>query len=778
MDVLSQRNSLKDATVPRSWQRGFWPLVTAHPAGYRCAKIFEGQRVSMISCATRLGRFTVQRSVAAWLALIALAMPAFSQTSSQTLAEQAGIAGRPHLSFYGTPGLIDMPSGYGMPDADFAFTASSFGPSSRVALAFQILPRVTGVFRYSRIEEPGDSRALFDRSFDIVYQAVRETQWRPAVAIGIRDFGGTEVLGAEYVAASKRLPGGFEVTAGLGWGRYASEGGFKNPLGVLASEFETRPGGGLGDSQGGELDFDDLFRGDAALFGGVAWRPNDKWTVLFEYSSDAYTRETGNDVLERSSSLNFGASYRVSPDFDLGLYYLYGSELGLRLSYVMNPKVPPAASGIEPGPQPVQLRPRRAAAPAAWSTNWSASETMKAALTQQVIAGLSPEGLALESLTLEPTEARVALRNQRFDQSAQAVGRAARALTRTLPASVETFHIVLIEQGMATTQVTLQRSDLEDLEFAPDNAWQSYVRADISDAAGHPNVRQSLVSPRLTFSASTYVEQSLFDPNEPVLFDFGVRGTLRYEPRPGFVLDVSARQPLYSNRDNTNRVSNSVLPFVRSEQDDFNRGGQPKLDRLTFSHYFRPGTDLYGRVTAGYLELAYAGVSGELLWKPTTSRLALGIEINAVHQREPGNAFELGSGVFDNDTVTGHASLYYNFDNGFTTQVDVGRYLAEDWGSTFTLTREFANGWQVGAFFTLTDVSSEDFGEGSFDKGIFFTIPTAWIGGQPSREDRTSIVRPILRDGGARVHVSNRLYEMVRQDSEPVLSDSWGRFWR
>ena len=217
---------------------------------------------------------------------------------------------------------------------------------------------------------------------------------------------------------------------------------------------------------------------------------------------------------------------------------------------------------------------------------------------------------------------------------------------------------------------------------------------------------------------------------------------------------------------------------MRSEQDDFNRGNGPKLDRLTVAHYFRPAKDFYGRVTAGYLELAYAGVSGEVLWKPAASRLALGVEINAVHQRDPGDPFGLGKGQFDYSTVTGHASAYYTLENGFYTQLDVGRYLAEDWGGTFTLAREFRNGWRVGGFFTLTDVSFDDFGEGSFDKGIFFTIPQSWFLGRPSVSDATNILRPVSRDGGARVTVADRLYDTVRGDSDPLLADNWGRFWR
>ena len=112
------------------------------------------------------------------------------------------------------------------------------------------------------------------------------------------------------------------------------------------------------------------------------------------------------------------------------------------------------------------------------------------------------------------------------------------------------------------------------------------------------------------------------------------------------------------------------------------------------------------------------------------------------------------------------------------TQLDVGRYLAGDFGATFALSREFDNGWRIGAFATLTDVSSEDFGEGSFDKGILLTIPIDWVTGQSSRTKLTQVLRPIWRDGGARLYVPGRLYETVRGLHATELDASWGRFWR
>ena len=99
-------------------------------------------------------------------------------------------------------------------------------------------------------------------------------------------------------------------------------------------------------------------------------------------------------------------------------------------------------------------------------------------------------------------------------------------------------------------------------------------------------------------------------------------------------------------------------------------------------------------------------------------------------------------------------------------------------GATLSLDREFDNGWKVGAFATLTDVSFDDFGEGSFDKGIRFTVPLSWLLGRPSRASYSSTIRPVTRDGGARLEVDGRLYDTVRDYDRDGLVAEWGRFWR
>ena len=213
---------------------------------------------------------------------------------------------------------------------------------------------------------------------------------------------------------------------------------------------------------------------------------------------------------------------------------------------------------------------------------------------------------------------------------------------------------------------------------------------------------------------------------------------------------------------------------VRTDSNKYREQGDPALERLTADYVFKLRPDVYGRVSVGYLETMFGGISTELLWKQADKNWGLGAEINHVKQRE----FSQGFGFQDYTTTTGFVSAYFGLPKGFEGQVNVGRYLAGDVGATFRVDRTFGNGWRVGAYATLTDVSAEDFGDGSFDKGIQLDIPLSWALGTPSKKVVSNKLATQARDGGARLNIENRLYGTIRDTHGTALSSAWGRFWR
>ena len=683
----------------------------------------------------------------------------------------AGMASAAHadgLSTYGTPGIIDMPSATVTKDGTLTWTTSHLGGGHlRNTIHFQIAPRLSGTFRYAILKNYENNEGdRFDRSFDLHYLFHEETQRMPALAVGLRDFGGSGIYGSEYLVASKQfLQGQLTLSAGLGWGRLASEGGFRNPLGVISDRFLTRPGKSYDISETGRVSFDKFFRGDAALFGGLEYQVNDRLRFSLEYSSDSYPLETARMEFEHHTPINLGLSYQASPRMTVDAVVIGGAQFGIGFSYLIDPRAPRMPGGAERAVP--ALIPRAEIAALGWAPGDVEASRGRLA------AAIAREGMTLESFVQDGATARIVLQNGSYRAHPEALGRAAREMANNLPTEIERFEITLATNGMPTSRSTFRRSDLHALEHAWDGSWQSFVRADIADAPDRLPADPGLY-PNLDWSLLPYFRSSLFDPDSPVRADFGLAASATYHLAPGLSLDAVIRQKAFGTLDQSTRPSNSILPHVRSDAPLYDKLSGPQVTQLTADYLFRPGANLYGRLSAGYLEPMFAGLSSEILWYPQGSRLALGADLNYVAQRDPSSRM----GLSDYRIATGHASAYYDFGNSYRGQIDVGRYLAGDWGSTVTLAREFDNGFKIGAFFTLTDVSFDDFGEGSFDKGITFSIPLTWISGEPSRRGFTQTIRPIQRDGGAQLSVAHRLYEEVRGANASELEHHWGKFWR
>jgi len=678
------------------------------------------------------------------------------------------------VSSYGTPGALETPTAEMFEDGTLAFTAGGLDNTLRTTMTFQMLPWVHGSFRYSVIEDfdGQGSRNRYDRSFDIHFLLREESRTAPAVMLGLRDFGGTGIYASEYLVATKTIRDRFKVTGGVGWGRLAGRGRIENPLGVFADRFKTRPGLGVGGaSPTGQLDFGSWFRGDMAFFGSAAWAYNDRLTLLAEYSPDLYTRERSTIGFEAKSPLNLGVQYRFRNGTQLTASYLYGSTLGLSYTYFIDPRrsVAPGGQGASPPP----LLPVDQVALASW--NLPGDSTAPARRQRVLAQQLQREGVRLVHLQQQDETLRVGIENTTYGKAAQAIGRTARVLANTQPPQVRRFEIALVANGVPLSTVTVARADLYELEHDPDGAWRSFARAEVSDSI--PLLEGQVTRqayPNFSYRLGPYFQASFFDPDAPLRFEGGAGIGLDYTVRPGLSFSTALRQPLIGNLDTTTRQSNSVIQRVRSDWARYAADSDLRVEHLTAEYIWRPGTDLYARTTFGYLEPMYGGLSAELLWYPVDSRLALGAELNYVRQRD----FDVLFGFQDYSVATGHVSAYYDLPGDYHAQIDVGRYLAGDLGATFSLDREFNNGFKVGAFFTLTDVSFDDFGEGSFDKGIKLEIPLSWLTGRPSRNKLGQVIRPVLRDGGARLNMRNRLYGVAREARSQQLAKGWGRFLR
>tara|TARA_B100000902_G_scaffold390944_1_gene440759 strand:- start:297 stop:1316 length:1020 start_codon:yes stop_codon:yes gene_type:complete len=329
--------------------------------------------------------------------------------------------------------------------------------------------------------------------------------------------------------------------------------------------------------------------------------------------------------------------------------------------------------------------------------------------------------------------------------------------------------------------VSLDRNEIDLIIDAPNSELLTSKISKIGDAEkGIKNAEEfkNLVGKNFSWSISPYYRLHLFDPDKPFYYDIGPELGFSYKLKPGFYLNANFQDSLLSTFDQIHRGPKGTLPKVRSDSRNYLNVGKTRINDLTLSSYYKFPYNIYGRTTIGYLETMYAGLSSELLFSQYKTNYALGMEINYLKARgyDQRLTFRELSGL---SRLNGHLSGYW--DTGYynyLAQLDYGKYLAGDKGGTITLTRNFPNGWKVGGFFTLTDATFAEFGEGSFDKGIFFSIPFNSVTPIETIDAIEEKIKPIQGDGGARVDVTGRLYEMLHPYKKNTIETTWSSIWR
>ena len=685
---------------------------------------------------------------------------------------------RPIHSQFGGVGLLKTRTARMAPDSTLASSISWNDQQQRYGLTFQAAPWLETTFGYSGFER-ATGNDTFDRQFDIKIKLWDESLYVPQVAVGVQDFLGTGLFSGEYVVASKRV-GPLDLSFGVGWGVLGSRGDAPNPLAQVLPGFRNR--NDTSDGLGGQVNFNFFGGKDVGFFGGISYQtPLEGLQLIAEYDGD-----NNATVQDRNDNpLNVGFVYNVSPGIQLTGSYLGLEDINLQATFsavtgepIRDEPVgtpPPLFFVRENVPAPDGGRDRLVAPVAPPVFTPIASDDPKFGETLQT--ELKRLGLDLLSVQVGSEAVRVRITNNRYRSTAKAVGRVARVLSRFAPANTETFQIVVVVRSLEIAELKLGRSLLEASarEIGHSVAAPSLGFAYIvpgSEPIDGP-IQNFDTYPKYDWSIGPDFRYSAFDPDDPLRGEIRAEAQGSIEFMPGLSVTGAISREVIGNLDNATRPSNSRLPKVRSNGNRYNEETDVGIFRLAGEYLFSPAPNVYGKISAGLLEQMFGGIGGELLYRPPNSRFAFGGELYYAKQRDFDTLFSFQ----DYDVVTGHASVYYDTPYAhWNVALHAGRYLAGDLGATLELSRRFPNGWEVGAFATLTDVPFSKFGEGSFDKGITLDIPLDWGLARDTKSSAKLRLRPLQRDGGQRLNPGSRLFGITREGSQAEISPQWNTF--
>ena len=687
-----------------------------------------------------------------WPVTQTLAQPRQPQTARE---DWTGLQGPrfdpvPSASNWGVVGLMQTPTARMRPAGSFALNYHQTSPYSMINVMLQPLDGLEAGFRYTdisnRLYGPADlsgSQSLKDKSFEIKARLWNESAWLPAMAAGVRDLGGTGLFGSEYLVASKRW-GRLDFSMGMAWGYLGSRRNLANPFSVISPRFDQRQND-VG--SGGTVSTQSFFRGRTALFGGVEYQTPWGPVLKAEYDSNNYQHEPSANTQAQKTPLNLGLVYRLAPGLDVsvgrerGTTWSVGFTLYTDLSRLAIPKLTDT-----PAP-PVALQGPSAA------PHWPKTGQDIQALTQWQVQQIQRRD---NTLILDLTESDSAYHAPRIDK-AMAV------LQRDAPADIT--HIELRHRALG---------DVLTVDHIDRSAWLQPFAQPARTSTPAPAVTHSyppahsLVpgSTLLTHTPKPYsltpgihLNQSIGGPDAFVLYQLNLKLNGQLALPADVQLSGSLNAGLLNNYDRFKYTAPSDLPRVRTYMREYLTESRITLPNLYLSRVQRLSTDWTSAVYAGYLESMFAGVGGEMLYRQPGSRWAAGLDINQVKQRDFAQNFSFR----DYKAKTGHASLYWQTPwQDVNMALSVGQYLAQDRGMTLTMSRTFDNGVTMGAFATKTNVSAAQFGEGSFNKGVFWSIPFDALMTSSSRQTAYFNWTPLTRDGGAMLNRPVQLMNATR----------------
>ncbi len=202
-----------------------------------------------------------------------------------------------------------------------------------------------------------------------------------------------------------------------------------------------------------------------------------------------------------------------------------------------------------------------------------------------------------------------------------------------------------------------------------------------------------------------------------------------------------------------------------------------RMNNLQMTWMDHLGDNWYSQAYGGYLEMMFGGVGGEVLYRPQGSNWAVGVDANYVVQRDPDSQFGFFTEEVQFDpltnrnyrvqtgAITGHATVYYQpqweWLPNTLFKVSAGQYLTEDKGITVDFSKQFDSGVIAGAFVAKTNLSAEEFGEGSYNKGFYISIPFDIMTVKPSTNRATISWLPLSRDGGQMLNRKYQLYSVT-----------------
>ncbi|MAZ46386.1 MAG: hypothetical protein CMM98_02265 [Rickettsiales bacterium] len=613
---------------------------------------------------------------------------------------------------HGSIGLINIPTARFYDESSFGLTIYDGNPDQKITMSSFPFDWLEASFFYTNIQDkpyciyefdPVCNQDYKDKGFNFKLRLKEEGIW-PAIAIGINDIAGTGYYSSEYIVGSYGI-NKTDFHFGLGWGQLnGSKENFKNPLGKINNSFYERPK--TFEDRGGQFQPSRYFSGETVSpFLGVTHAINEKFLLKLEYDTTVTPGEVG--YKEATQDFSFGFDFNLTKNFTIGISNERGNSTSIRFIYKNNPKI---------------SKPRYE------YKDSNHKETDSSYV--RFIRNLSENGIGVNKILEGSDQLGVQIsqfRHPNLDVIDEIIKRASYDAGLDMP----------VKANLTIADLKARTEFDESFEQNSKLIYQRQAKKKFKTNT-RLEVRPFLASREEFFKGALMIEN-----------------ISEYSFLDNFFFSSNIKYSLADNFDDLKYPPVDTYPAqVRSDIKDYliNYDEGIIIGRAQFDYYLSPKKNHHAMLTAGILEEMFNGIGFEYLYFKQDSNYAIGFEVFEVKKRD----YEMRFGSLDYKNITSHLNFYYrNYGRiPFDAKISYGEYLAGDEGITIDLSRSFENGTKFGIFASFTDVSTDQFGEGSFDKGIYFNIPVfgnlinySW--------------RPLTKDPGAKLNRKNTLHDLL-----------------
>lgn len=624
---------------------------------------------------------------------------------------------------HGQLGYINTPSAFNNPESSINLSLVRDTPDRKYNLTISPFNWLDATIFYTDVTNKsyGNNfkQSYKDKGFNLKLNIINEHRYFPNLAIGFNDLAGTGLYGSEYIVLSDKT-GALDFSLGIGWGEFAGGIVLKNPLTSFDQDFEQRSN--ITKGRGGRVDFNNFFSGDeASIFGAIGYNLDSKTKIIFELDPTKENEKIG--LKKRNNKFNFGFEKQYE-NLSFKTSLLGGKELQFQISYQENYK------------------------------NFKKKKNItKVNSYQELQSLLSKNNIGLMEVAENQDDMYIKVQQNSFEnqyevnQSIYSIIKNSYTENKTINISQEHLGMEVVRSYYNLKDEINVRNESVPTEKDYETVYKVLEPYPLINNSTQPRIKTMLASREGFLYGGLLLENDL-----EIIF------------RKNLIFLSNIKYSILDNFDElyippVDTYPNQVRSDIKKYLNNFDKRiviGRAELnyfESFNQSHFFR--------FSAGLYEDMFGGIGIDYLYHPQGSLFSAGAEIYKVKKRD----YKMGFGFKDYENVFSrvnfqviepYSDLYF--------RLSYGEYLATDIGYTFEIGRRFENGVEFTGFFTRTDVSEENYGEGSFDKGVRLKIPFSIFSHGREQQILSGFEwRPLTKDPGAQLIKSIDIRERVNR---------------